>query len=381
MEEPRRKSYDAVVIGAGLIGLSCAWRARRRGLSVLVIDRAGEPGAGASGVAAGMLAPVTEADFGEEGPLRVNLAGRERWPAFAAELEEVSGLPTGYRETGALVVAADRDDAEALHRLHDFQRSLGLAAEWLPPSRCRALEPGLSPHVAGGILAPQDASADPRATVRALSTVVEEIVLGAEAQAIEHDDGRVTGVRTASGTISCGQVVVAAGAWSAGLALGEGPPVRPVKGQILELRVRGAMPEPLRHVVRTPRCYLVGRGDGRVVLGATVEEQGFDTAVTADGVFRLLEAAWEVLPEVGELELVRARAGLRPGTPDNAPVVGAGALEGLVWATGHWRNGVLLAPLTGEAVARLLAGDPLPAEMRPLAPGRFGDRSAAEVRA
>jgi glycine oxidase len=371
MELPRSTRYDAVVIGGGMIGLACAWRARRRGLSVLVVDRAPEPGAGASGVAAGMLAPVTEADFGEEGPLRVNLAGRERWPAFAAELEEQSGLATAYRETGALVVAADRDDAEALTRLHDFQRALGLEVEWLPASRCRRLEPGLSPRIAGGILAPQDGSADPRATVAALAAVVEELALGTEVEAIEHDGGRVTGVRTRGGVIECGQVVVAAGAWSAALAPGEGPPVRPVKGQILELRAREAMPDPLERVVRTPRCYLVARGDGRVILGATVEEQGFDTAVTADGVYRLLEAAWEVLPEVGELELVAARAGLRPGTPDNTPLVGPGELEGLIWATGHWRNGVLLAPLTGEAVAGLLAGESLPEELAPIAPGRF----------
>jgi glycine oxidase len=144
-----------------------------------------------------------------------------------------------------------------------------------------------------------------------------------------------------------------------------------VKGQILELHTRGAMPEPFERVLRTPRCYLVARGDGRVILGATVEEQGFDTAVTADGVFRLLEAAWEVLPEVGELELVGAYAGLRPGTPDNAPVVGPGELDGLVWATGHWRNGVLLAPLTGDVVAGLLAGEPLPDDFGALSPGRF----------
>ncbi len=367
------------MIGAGLIGLSCAWRARRRGLSVLVVDRADELCAGTSGVAAGMLAPVTEADFGEEGPLRVNLAGRERWPAFAAELEEVTGLPTGYRDSGALVIAADRDDAEALRRLHDFQRSLGLSAEWLAPSRCRALEPGLSPRIAGGILAPQDGHADPRATVSALAAAVEEVELGVEVDAIEHEGSAVTGVRTSAGTIACEQVVVAAGPWSAALdPVGHGPPVRPVKGQILELRTRGAMQEPFERVLRTPRCYLVARGDGRVILGATVEEQGFDTAVTADGVFRLLEAAWEVLPEVGELELVGARAGLRPGTPDNAPVVGPGELDGLVWATGHWRNGVLLAPLTGEVVAGLLAGEPLPEDFAALSPGRFA-RSARAI--
>ena len=359
MELPRSTRYDAVVIGAGLIGLSCAWRARKRGMSVLVVDRAAKPGAETSAVAAGMLAPVTEADFGEEGPLRVNLLARERWPAFAAELEEITGLPTGYRDSGALVVAADRDDAEELRRLHELQRSLGLGSEWLTPSRCRALEPGLAPGIAGGILAPQDGSADPRATVRALAAAAEELALGVEVEAIDNDGSAVTGVRTSDGVVECEQVVVAAGPWSAALApIGDGPPVRPVKGQILELRTRGAMPEPFERLLRTPRCYLVARGDGRVVLGATVEEQGFDTSVSADGVFRLLEAAWEVLPEVGELELVGARAGLRPATPDNAPIVGRDAdLDGLIWATGHWRNGVLLAPLTGDVVAGLLAGD------------------------
>jgi glycine oxidase len=273
----------------------------------------------------------------------------------------VTGLSTGYRDSGALVVAADRDDAEALRRLHELQRSLGLDAEWLTPSRARVLEPGLAPGIAGAIAAPQDGSADPRATVRALAAAAEEIALGMEVEAIEHDGDAVTGVRTRSGTIDCDRVVVAAGPWSAALSpVGEGPPVRPVKGQILELRTRPGMPQPFERVIRTPRCYLVSRGDGRVVLGATVEEQGYDTAVTADGVFRLLEAAWEVFPEVGELELVRAGAGLRPGTPDNRPVVGPDAgLDGLIWATGHWRNGVLLAPLTGDAVADLLAGETL----------------------
>jgi glycine oxidase len=358
---PHHKSYDVVVIGAGLIGLACGWRAAERGMSVLVLDRSW-PGAGASGVAAGMLAPVTEADFGEDELLRSNLASRERWPAFAAALEERSGLPVHLSELGAVVVAADRDDAEELRRLHEFQRSLGLDAEWLAPSRLRRLEPHLSPRVGGGILAPQDAHVDAQAAVRALAAALRhsggELLCGAAVEAVATEGDRVTGVALAGGrSVSAGTVVIAAGAWSSELAPGDGPAVRPVKGQILELRARPGLEPPLERIVRTPRCYVLARADGRVVLGATVEEQGFDTAVTADGVYRLLEAAWEVLPEVSELEFVAARAGLRPGTPDNLPVVGHGEVDGLVYATGHYRNGVLLTPLTAESVAGLLTGE------------------------
>ena len=267
------------------------------------------------------------------------------------------------------MVAADRDDAEALRRLHEFQRSLGLGAEWLTPSRCRALEPGLSPRIAGGILAPQDGHADPRATVAALAARGGGGGARREVEAIEHDGSAVTGVRTSAGTIACEQVVVAAGPWSAALgALGDGPPVRPVKGQILELRTRGATRSPFERVLRTPRCYLVARGDGRVVLGATVEEQGFDTAVTADGVFRLLEAAWEVLPEVGELELVgrarraapghaRQRAGRRPGRARRAGLGHGPLAQRRAARAAHRRRG-----------GRAAGGEPLP-RGRPSEPG------------
>jgi glycine oxidase len=376
MQAPRRESYDAAVIGGGLIGLSAAWRAAERGLSVLVLERS-EPGAGASGVAAGMLAPVTEAEFGEEALLWLAVASRGLWPAFAAELEERSGRSTFFRESGALVVAADRDDVEELRRLHEFQRRLGLDTEWLSPRECRRLEPGLAPRVAGGVLAHSDAQADPAAVNQALAAAFHgaggELVSSAEVEAIETAGGRVIGVRLAGGArVRARRVVLAAGAWSAALdPAGEGPPVRPVKGQILELRVRDAMREPIERIVRSPRCYLVPRGDGRLVLGATVEEQGFDTALTAGGVHRLLEAAWELVPEIEELEISRARAGLRPGSPDNAPVIGPGEVEGLIWASGHYRNGVLLAPITARAVAALLADEPLPAEVLPFSPRRF----------
>lgn len=374
------RTHDLIVIGAGAIGLSCAWRCAQAGMSVLVLER-DEPGAGASGVAAGMLAPVTEASFGEDALLELNLAARRQWPAFAAELEEATALPTGYADSGALVVAADRDDAEELRRLHAFQVELGLDAEWLGPRAARRLEPALSPRVGGAIHAAQDGHVDPAAVIRALelaiSTAGGRLRTGVEVAGIEIAGGAVQGVRTESGEeLAARAVLVAAGAWSSqgGLAVeAAAPAIRPVKGQLLELRVRRGRRPPAQRIVRTPRCYLVTRGDGRVVLGATQEEQGFDTAVTADGVYRLLEAAWEVLPDVGELELVQARVGLRPGTPDNAPAIGEGEPSGLLWATGHHRNGIMLAPLTGRAIAAALTGGDFPVELEPFHPQRFGE--------
>ncbi len=362
-QNPEGSGYDLAVVGAGVIGLACAWRAAQAGLSVVVLER-DEPGSGASGVAAGMLAPVTEADFGEDALLRLNLDSRGMWPGFAAELEELTGLPSGYSEPGALVVAADRDDAEELRRLHTLQRRLGLDSEWLGPRATRSLEPGLSPRIAGAILAPQEGQVDPGAVVAALAHALVdaggELCSGAEVIALHTHSGRVTGVRTAAGdTVQASRVLIAAGAWSSEGELGAeagAPEVRPVKGQLLELRVRRGGSLPASRLVRTPRCYVVGRSDGRVVVGATMEEQGFDTTITADGVFRLLEAAYEVLPDIGELEFVRARAGLRPFTPDNAPVIGPGEIEGLLWATGHGRNGVLLAPLTARRMVEALRG-------------------------
>ena len=381
-----RASYDVVVVGAGVVGLAIGWRARRRGLSTLVVER-DRPGAGASGVAAGMLAPVTEVDFGEERSLALNLAGLERWPDFAAELSERSGHALGYASGGSLVVAPDRDDAEELRRLAGLRASLGRGARWLPARECRRVEPGLSPRVAGAIEAPAEGHVDPGATVAALCAAFlsdgGELRMGTTVERLEPAPGGngIEGVALAGGeVVAADQVVVAAGAWSggfAGLPPEEAPPVRPVKGQILTLRGEPGRAPLAGRIVRTPRCYLVPRADGRVVLGATTEERGFDLRVTVEGVFRLLEAAREVLPDVDELELVEARAGLRPGTPDNAPVIGRGGVGGLVWATGHGRNGVLLAPLTADAVAAILCGEEPSAELAACSPERFAARVPA----
>jgi glycine oxidase len=371
----RSEAYDALVVGAGVIGLACAWRAAERGLRVCVLERE-RPGAGASSVAAGMLAPVGEVSWGEERLLRANLESAAAWPAFAARLGEASGREVGYRAIGALHVALDRDEAEELRRRHELQVSLGLESAWLRPSECRRLEPGLATSVAGGIHAPTEAEADPRVIVSALVEALRraggEIVTGDAAAEALLDGGRVRGLRTREGReIEASSVVAAAGAWSGDadwLPPQARPPVRPVKGQIMVLR--GAEPV-CERIVASRWVYLVPRADGRLVVGATVEERGFEQAITAGGVHELLRETYRLLPEIAELEIADMSAGFRPGSPDNAPMVGAGALEGLVLATGHYRNGILLAPLTADAVAATLTGEELSPAAAALDPGRF----------
>jgi glycine oxidase len=394
-----RPTADAVVVGGGVIGLGIAWRAASAGMTVTVVDEA--PGRGASWAAAGMLAPVTEVHYGEGPLLALNLAAAGRWPSFAVEVEEASGRPVGYRPGGTLAVARDADDNAALEDLYRFQLRCGLEVERLRSRECRQLEPGLHPGIRGGVLAAGDHQVDNRALVRALLAACERagvrLVAGrVAALAVEGD--RVTGVVLAAGgspaggaasgpspssptgeTIPSGAVVLAAGCWSGGLgglAAEALPPVRPVKGQLLYLR--GPADQPLcSRNVRGLEVYVVPRGDGRVVVGATVEEQGFDTTVTAGAVHDLLRAALELLPDTAELELTETVVGLRPGSPDNAPMLGPAGPQGLVVATGHYRNGILLTPVTADAVAELLATGQVPELIAPFGPGRFAGRVPA----
>lgn len=378
-------AIDVVVVGAGAIGLACAWRAAQAGLRVRVLER-DRSGAGASGVAAGMLAPVGEATWGEDLLLEAALASHAAWPAFAAELAEASGVETGFVAGGALHVALDPDEAAELRRRFDLMQSLNLEAEWLMGSECRAIEPGLAPSVRGGVLAPHEYGIDPGGLVGALVAACAragvQIAEGADVSEAILDGDRLAGVATADGRRhEAEHTVLATGAWSGGLEWlppGARPSVRPVKGQILTLR--GAADQPVaKRIVVSERVYLVPRADGRLIAGATVEEMGFDTRVTAGGVHELLREAYRTLPDVAELELERAIAGLRPGTPDNAPLVGPGAMPGLILATGHFRNGILLAPLTAKGVVALLAGaEPLEA-LAVADPARF-DASSATVR-
>jgi glycine oxidase len=387
-------SFDAVFVGGGVIGLACAWRAAQRGARVCVLERA-EPPAGATNVAAGMLAPVGELTFGERELLELTLASGAAWADFAAEVEAAGGESTGFRQCGALHVALDRDEAGELRRHHDLQRELGLEAEWLTPRRCRELEPGLVPTFAGGVLAGAEASVDPRALALALAAALRaaggELRTGTEVVDGLWDGERLVGVRAVparSQPVEVGHpvgdkglrvdvhadaVVLCNGAWSgqaSWLPDETRPPVRPVKGETVELRPRAGEAAPASRIVASERVYLVPRPDGRLIVGATQEERGFDTVVTAGGVHELLREAYRVLPDVAEMEFAGTIAGLRPGTPDNLPIVGRGAVDGLVLATGHFRNGILLTPLTADAVAATLAGAEPPAVMAQADPMR-----------
>ena len=341
-----------------------------------VLDR-GELGRGTSHVSAGMLAPISEADAGEQALLRLGLESARAWPAFAEELQEAGGVAVDYRPQGTLLVARDRDEAEALDRELSLRTRFGLRAERLRPSQARRIEPALAPTVRLALDVPDDHAVDPRLVVAALACAAERAgaVLRPHAEVAEARPGE--GVVLRSGErIAAERIVVAAGPWSGelpGIPEDARVPVRPVKGQSVRLRDPGGAGL-IGRVVRWDGGYLVPRTDGRYVLGATMEERGFDTAMTAGGVHDLLRDASELVPGVLELEVEELIAGLRPGTPDNAPILGASAAApGLVWATGHYRNGALLTPVTADLVVAALCGEGIdPA----FAPERFAEVAA-----
>jgi glycine oxidase len=360
---------NVVVVGGGVIGLSIAWRAAGRGMAVTVVDP--QLGGAASAVAAGMLAPVTEVHYGEEALLALNLHSSQCYPDFVAELEEASGRPTGYRASGTLTVARDADDLAAVDELVAYQRGLGLEVERLRSRELRRLEPGLAPGVRGGALVPGDHQVDPRRLVDALVEGCRRRGVSLRRERVSTVGGHEV-VLDRADRMTADAVVVAAGCWSGGIE-GLAPDavaVRPVKGQILRLRGPAGQ-SPAGHNIRGLDAYLVPRSDGEVVVGATVEERGYDTAVTGGAVHDLLRAALELLPDVGELALVETSAGLRPGTPDNAPLIGSSGVDSVVLATGHYRNGILLAPVTADSVVELVATGRTPELIAAFSPRRF----------
>jgi glycine oxidase len=374
-------SAELLVLGAGVIGLSCAWRAAQSGLRVTVLDPT--PASGASWVAGGMLAPVTEAWPGEEELLDLGVESVRRWPAFAAELEAAAGCLAGLRSDGTVVAATGSGDRAELNALAAHLARLGRPVERLNGRELRRLEPAIGPDVRGGLSVPDDLAVDNRALLAALRAACTRAGVTTVSTAVETvlDDGaRVVGVRCADGSeVAAGAVLVAAGAYSGGLHPALRGLVRPVKGEILRLAVRpGAFPPPRRTVralVDGRPVYMVPRDDGGLVVGATQAETGFDTTVTVGGVRDLLRDAERVLPGIAEYALVESAAGLRPGSPDNLPLVGALGPEGLLVATGHHRSGMLLAPVTADAVAALLRGDPVAGPVRAADPARLAPAS------
>jgi glycine oxidase len=360
----RSSSFDLVVVGAGAVGLAVAWRAAQRGLKVVVLERGERAGAGTSNVAAGMLAPISEVLASEQPLMRLGLASAEAYPEFVAELSDVTGMDVGYLPCGTLLAARDRDEAESLERERELRETLGLSVHRLRASQARELEPALAPTLRLALDIPDDHAIDPRKLIAALAEALSKA--GGElrtrttvgAVAIAHD--HVAGVTLADGSgVSAENVVVAAGPWSSaldGIPDGARVPLHPIKGQVLRLH-DPAGPGLLTRVLRMTGGYVVPRGDGRYVIGATMEERGFDTTVTAGAAFELLRNASELLPSVSELVIDELSAGLRPATPGNAPAIGPGSIDGLHWAAGHYRHGILLTPITAQLVAGALTGD------------------------
>ncbi len=358
------QTADVVVIGGGLIGTSISWRLRQAGLDVVVVI--GERSAAASQVAAGMLAPITETTFTEPKLMQLNLASLSRYPDFVTEVEAASELPAGLRRAPNLSVAYDADDAARLTTFADFLERSGHPGERLTSRQCRSHEPLLAPAVRSGLLVEGDWSCDNRLLWRAAIEAGHRIGVRdvpGFAHSVTSSDGRVTGVQLADGnSIAAGHVVIANGAWARQIDGLPDLPVRPVKGQIIRLD-SGRLPGPsltIRAYVRGAEIYLVPReGSREVVVGATVEELGFDHRVTAGAVYELLRDARSVMPMTAEYALTETSVGWRPGTPDNAPILGRCHIDGLLLATGHYRNGVLLTPITAEIIAKLITSGEL----------------------
>ncbi len=363
---------DVVVIGAGVHGCATALRLAQAGAKVAVLERS-IPGAEASSAAAGILSPGVEAQHG--GPL-LQLAqdSMRRWPRFAEELEALTGIDLNYRTHGTLRVVFD--DAEAEKWRADLPRlvALGVPTEWLDgPSLC-ALEPALAATARGGYFFTAEASLDPKPLARALAVAAAgagaRFVTG-RVRRITIEHGCATGVDHESGEIAAGAVLLAAGAWSS-LVAGSGLPVdavRPVRGQMVVLE---AIPPPLDRVVFSPKGYLVPRPDGRMLCGSTMEEVGFEKAVTAEGMLRILGMAVETAPCLAAAPYVESWSNFRPATANGLPILGPGAIPGLFYATGHHRHGILLAPASADLVAASLLGQPTTLTLAPYAAQRLG---------
>lgn len=365
---------DVVVVGGGAIGCAIAWELAKAGVAVALLEarRIAEE---ASGVAAGMLTPLAESP--RPGPFTdLAVAALREYPAVATELRESSGVDIEYVPSGVLRVALTDDQELSAHTAMQWQMGLGIQLQWLDAAALRQLEPGITPDARGALYSPDEGHVRAPRLTTALAAAAghrgAEIRQGTPVTGLLTDGQRVTGVRTQAGEIHAGHVVLAAGAWTE-LLTGDVHtvlPVRPVKGQILSL---AAMPVPFHHIIFTAgTAYLVPKADGTIVVGATQEEAGFDKRVTLRAVNWLLDGAVRLAPGLGNAEVRELWAGLRPGSPDGMPVLGPlPGWEGITVASGHFRNGILLAPITGQLIAQILTKGQAERDLSPFSPGRF----------
>jgi glycine oxidase len=367
-------AVDVAVVGAGVIGLSIAWRLALRGLAVAVFERA-TVGAGASLAATGMLAAAAEHEPGCHDLLALALESQRQWPQFRALLEAQSGQDIDYREGGTLVVALGRDEVERLRFRHDLHKRCALPTRWLGGAEVRAMEPALRPSVAAGLYCADDHQVDPRLVMAALRAafvaVGGRLIEHCTVTGVDLAGGRVAGVVTAVGGCRTPAVVLTAGAWTADvLPPGLTVPVRPLKGQALAVRTTQDTGT-LAHIVWTEQIHMAPKGDGRLIVGATVEERGFDDSITAGGLYALLEGARRAFPAIEEMTIDGVWTGFRPSSIDDAPILGSTPIPGLAIATGHHRNGYLLAPATAFAIEALIADGSLPAVAQAFGLDRF----------
>lgn len=373
-------SHPVVVIGGGVIGLSIAWRLARRGQSVLVLER-DRVGHAASRVAAGMLAAAAEVGFEEPELYDLCRDSLREWPAYAETLEQESGQDLDYRSFGTLVVADDRDAAEALRRGFRFQEQQGYPVSWLSGSEALEREPMLSPRIVAAVSVPEDHAIDNRALLSALAKAVRDaggqIQEGVQVTGMDPEAAIPTVTAKHASTdesvsIEAAKIVVATGAWTSELSGwpdSEKPAIRPVKGQILELRMRE--PFNLQHVVRGPKAYLVPRTDGRLIVGATSEEMGFDPRLTVGGVYGVMDGAWEVVPGILDQDLISIDVGFRPASRDHQPIIGFTSNPRIFLALGHYRHGIVLSAITALAAERMLLDDEDDPRVAAFAPDRF----------
>jgi glycine oxidase len=372
MAENSSRTADVVIIGGGIIGCSIAWRLAKAGMKVTVLDRS-EPGAEASSAAAGMLAPLGEMIehriFSE-----LCVASRGLYPRFAAEIEECSGHHAGYRSDGSLVVALDETDEEELAKVHRTQTTLGFKLHSLTAAEVHSREAGLSPMIRSGLFIPDDHWIDNQRLMRALLVACQRtgvrIEAGCAVQKFHTKGDHIESITAGNdASFTAGTYILAAGSWSGEIAaeLGINLPVTPCRGQMMEFEVERELP----FVVRRGMHYLVPRPERRLLVGTTSEYTGFEKAVTAKGLFSLLAGAVRLAPLVNQCHFLRAWAGLRPDTADHLPILGYGEIENLVFATGHFRNGILLAPLTAEVIADLILKGSTSRPLEAYRPTRF----------